>query len=31
MAMVAQSEEDGPIIKHRDNWILKPVDFSPLK
>ena len=31
MAMVAQSEKDGAIIKHRDNWILRPADFSPLK
>ena len=31
MAMVALSEKDGPIIKHRDNWILQPTEFSPLK
>jgi hypothetical protein len=30
-AMVAQSERDGPIIRHRERWILQPVDFSPLK
>lgn len=31
MTMVARSEKDGPIIRHRDSWILKPADFSPLK
>jgi len=30
-AAVAQSERDGPIIRHRDNWMLQPAEFSPLK
>ena len=30
-AIVAQSERDGPIIRHRERWILQPADFSPLK
>jgi NIPSNAP protein len=30
-AMVKESEKDGPIIEHSDNWYLKPADFSPLK
>ena len=30
-AMVAASEQDGPIIVSRDQWVLKPVDFSPLQ
>jgi NIPSNAP len=30
-AMVRDSEKDGPIIEHSDNWYLKPSDFSPLK
>jgi hypothetical protein len=30
-AMVAASEKDGPIIVSRDQWVLKPVAFSPLQ
>jgi hypothetical protein len=30
-AFVEASERSGPIIKHRDNWMLQPADFSPLK
>ena|SRR6266511_4500245 len=30
-AMVAASERDGPIIISRDQWVLKPADFSPLR
>jgi NIPSNAP len=30
-AMVRDSEKDGPIIHHSDNWYLQPTDFSPLK
>jgi hypothetical protein len=30
-AMVRDSEKDGPIIHHSDNWYLKPADFSPLQ
>jgi hypothetical protein len=30
-AMVAASEKDGPIIVSRDQWVLQPADFSPLK
>lgn len=29
-AMVEASEQDGPIIESRENWVLQPVDFSPL-
>ena len=30
-AMVLDSEKDGPIIEHSDNWYLRPTDFSPLR
>src|SRR3954447_20800557 len=30
-AMVAASEQDGPIIISRDQWVLKPADISPLQ
>jgi hypothetical protein len=30
-AMVKESEKDGPIIEHSDNWYLQPVDFSPMQ
>ena len=30
-AMVAASEKDVPIIISRDQWVLKPADFSPLQ
>lgn len=29
--MVAASEEDGPIIISRDNWVLEPAECSVLK
>jgi predicted metal-binding protein len=30
-AMVAASERDGPIILGREDWILQPAEFSPLR
>ncbi len=30
-SMVTNSEQGGPIIESRENWVLQPVDFSPLR